>query len=75
MEKLQTKITKLDEQLSDVSLYENSPDKAQELTKERGQISKDLETIEMEWMEALEEYEGAQEGSEVGAFILYLHLA
>ena len=60
MEKLQTKIKKLDEQLSDVSLYEKSPDKAQELTKERGQISKDLETIEMEWMEALEEYEEAQ---------------
>ncbi len=60
VETLSGKIEKLDDQLSDTTLYEKDPDRVQKLTMERGQIAKELETTEEQWLEALEEYEAAQ---------------
>lgn len=57
VQKLNDKIASIDLKLGDASLYEKAPDKAQSLVKERGQAAKDLETIEMDWMDAVEDLE------------------
>ncbi|MGH1349425.1 MAG: ABC-F family ATP-binding cassette domain-containing protein [Methyloligellaceae bacterium] len=62
VDKITQQITKVDEQLSDTSLYEKDPDKVQKLTMQRGQLTKDLSAAEEKWMEALEEYEMAEAG-------------
>ncbi len=62
VDKITQQIAKVDEQLSDTSLYEKDPDKVQKLTMQRGQLSKDLAVAEEKWIEALEEYEMAEAG-------------
>ena len=60
MEQLAGHIETLDGELGNPDLYEENPDKANDLALERGQITKDLEQMEEKWMAASEEYEKAK---------------
>lgn len=57
IEKLQTKLVKLDEQLGNPDLYTNHSVKAADLTKQRGQLAKQLQAVEKGWLELSQEYE------------------
>jgi len=60
VEKLGTKIAALDEKLGDTGLYDRDPEGAAELVRQRGELAKDLERAEAEWMQASEAYESAK---------------
>jgi len=59
MEALQAKLAKLDEKLADPALYDDAPDKAREYARLRGELAKELEQAEEDWLAASEEYEAA----------------
>ena len=54
----------IDKELSVSDIFTNTPDKAVKLGQERARLIRVIETLEMEWLEALERYEAAksQEG-------------
>ena len=56
---LQARIAGYDAKLGDDALYTRDPAKAATLSKERGQLTKDLEVAEAAWLEATEAYEAA----------------
>ena len=53
-------IAALDERLGDKALYDNDPDAATQLARQRGELAKALEQAEAEWLAASEAYEGAR---------------
>ncbi len=59
MEMLQAKLAKLDEKLADPALYDDTPDKARNFARLRGELAKELEQAEEDWLAASEEYEAA----------------
>jgi ATP-binding cassette, subfamily F, member 3 len=60
MEKLQTRLGKLEEQMADTGLYEASRKaELQKLLTEQSQLKAELEDVEMEWMTISEEIEAA----------------
>ena len=59
MDELQSRLAKLDEALADPAFYETAPDKAQQYARKRGELAKDLEQAEEEWLEASQAYEDA----------------
>ncbi|MEM7427612.1 MAG: ABC-F family ATP-binding cassette domain-containing protein [Pseudomonadota bacterium] len=67
VQKLNEKIALIDVRLGDATLYEKSPEKAQDLMRERGAAAKDLEAIEMDWMMAVEELERFEANLQAGA--------
>lgn len=58
--KLQTRLETIDQQLGDVSLYETEPDKAKDLSAQRGKLKKELKANEEQWLELGEALEAAQ---------------
>ena len=56
---ISAEIATLDEQLGDMALYENDPDKANLFSRQRGELVKSLEQAEADWLEASEAYEAA----------------
>jgi ATP-binding cassette subfamily F protein 3 len=59
VEKLSAEVAALDGQLADSGLYERDPDRAARLLKKRGELAKELELAEEQWVEASEAYEVA----------------
>ncbi|MCZ4280375.1 ABC-F family ATP-binding cassette domain-containing protein [Kiloniella laminariae] len=59
VEKLQAKKEKLEIELADPAIYENSNVRQLELTREIGKIDKELSKAEEEWLTAQEKYEAA----------------
>jgi ATP-binding cassette, subfamily F, member 3 len=59
MDDLQAKLAKLDEALADAAFYETAPDKAQQYARKRGELAKELEQAEEDWLEASQAYEDA----------------
>lgn len=55
------KITQLDHALAQQGLYEEAPERALKLMKDRGALAKTLSETEILWLEASERYEQAQE--------------
>ena len=53
-------INGIDNQLSDTDLFAEHPDKALTLSQDRAKLEKQIETLEEEWLEALEIYETAK---------------
>ncbi|GAB4232809.1 MAG: ABC-F family ATP-binding cassette domain-containing protein [Methyloligellaceae bacterium] len=60
MASLEARIAELDAALASPSLYERNPEKAMQLSKERGLLAKKLEAAERAWLEAAEKYELAR---------------
>ena len=60
IEKLRTKIDKIDEQLAVSDLFTKNTEKAVTLSQERVNHIKLIETLEMEWLAALEAYEAGR---------------
>jgi ATP-binding cassette subfamily F protein 3 len=61
MDKLQSRLHVLEEQLGDMSLYGNDKaEQLQKLLKEQGQVRQELEEVEERWLEASEKLEAAQ---------------
>ena len=58
--KLTARIADLDTALAREGLFQNDADKAVRLTEERGRLGSELDTLESEWMDALEAYESAK---------------
>jgi len=59
MEALQAKLAKLDGALADPALYDQEPGKAQQYARKRGELAKELEQAEEDWLAAAEAYEAA----------------
>lgn len=59
VENAQKLIAKLDVTLADPELYTRENAKAQDLMRERGTLSKRLEDLELQWLEAVDAYETA----------------
>jgi ATP-binding cassette subfamily F protein 3 len=59
IEKVEAKIATIDEQLADPDIYEKDPDKVTDITKTRGELLTQVETLEDEWTLRSEEYEAA----------------
>ena len=60
VESIVAEIAALDEQLGDMTLYERDPERATQLSRQRGEFAKKLERAEAEWLEASQTYEAAQ---------------
>ena len=60
IETLKSKISAIDKELSVSDLFTNNPEKAVTLSQNRVNFQKLIETLEMEWLEALEAYEAAK---------------
>ena len=60
IEKLKVKIDKIDEQLAVSDLFTNNTEKAVTLSQERVNHIRLIETLEMEWLAALEAYEAGR---------------
>ncbi len=58
-EQLSAKIAGLDALLADGAIYTKTPDRAQQLARQRGQLAKELEQVEAEWFELSETLEKA----------------
>ena len=56
---ISAEIAAMDEQLGDMSLYESDPEKANLLSRQRGELAKALEQAEADWLQASEAYEAA----------------
>ncbi|MFP3921994.1 MAG: ABC-F family ATP-binding cassette domain-containing protein [Dichotomicrobium sp.] len=63
MEALRTRLAKLDDELADPALYDRAPDKARDYARQRGELAKELEQAEEDWLAASETYENAAAGS------------
>ena len=62
LEKLQSRIAVITEQLADATIYEaGNKDKLTELLKEKGNVENQIEEVEMEWLEIHEELELLQQ--------------
>jgi len=59
METLQSKLARLDDALADPTLYDAAPDKARQYARKRGELAKELEQAEEDWLAASEAYEAA----------------
>ncbi len=59
METLQAKLAKLDEKLADPALYDGAPERARDYARLRGELAKELEQVEEDWLAASEAYETA----------------
>jgi ATP-binding cassette subfamily F protein 3 len=64
IETINRKLAKLDNALADHALYDQQPERALRLMKERGVLAKDLGEAEMLWLEASERYEQARSGKQ-----------
>ncbi|MGF1620186.1 MAG: ABC-F family ATP-binding cassette domain-containing protein [Rhodomicrobiaceae bacterium] len=64
IETITRKLAKLDDALADHALYDQQPERALKLMKERGALAKDLGEAEMLWLEASERYEQARGGTQ-----------
>jgi ATP-binding cassette subfamily F protein 3 len=60
MARINRKITALDHALAQTGLYEQTPERAMELMKDRGVLAKNLSETETLWLEASERYETAR---------------
>ncbi len=60
VEAISTQIAVFDVQLGDMTLYESNPEKATRLSRERGELAKDLEKAETEWLKSSQAYETAR---------------
>ena len=60
MEQISGKIDKVEQQLGDAGIYDNDPDKANELALDVGHLKAELAQAEETWMAASEEYEKAK---------------
>jgi ATP-binding cassette subfamily F protein 3 len=60
IETITRKLEELDAQLGSDGLYEDQPEKALTLMKERGELAKALGETEILWLEASERYEQAR---------------
>ncbi|MCG8562668.1 MAG: hypothetical protein MI824_22955, partial [Hyphomicrobiales bacterium] len=56
---LTEKLGRIDEELGDTDLYARDPDRAQNLARERGQLARELEDAEAQWLAATEALEAA----------------
>jgi len=56
----QTHLKKIDAELALADLFTKAPDKAVKLGQSRAQISKQIEILEIKWLEVLETYENAK---------------
>ena len=65
METLQSKLAKLDAKLAEPALYDEAPEKAQQYARLRGELAKELEQAEEDWLAASEAYERAAATGEV----------
>ncbi len=54
------KISEIDTLISNPDIFTRDPDKALALTKDRGMLEKEIETLEEKWLDALEVYEAAK---------------
>ncbi|KAA0970220.1 ABC-F family ATP-binding cassette domain-containing protein [Aureimonas fodinaquatilis] len=59
LSRLQKTIADLDEKLGDPALYTSSPAKATEFAKQKSVAERTLEKVELEWIEASEQYDAA----------------
>ena len=57
----QAKLKEIDKELNDPNLFTNSPDKAVTLGKSRAATLKHIESLEAQWLEALDIYETAKQ--------------
>lgn len=58
MDKLQTKLSGIEESMTDTGLYEAArKDELQQLLQQQGQLKSELEEVEMQWMELSEQLE------------------
>jgi len=64
IDQITRKIAQLDDALAQNGLYDEKPERALELMKERGALAKDLSEAEMLWLEASECYEQARQEQE-----------
>ena len=64
IEKAKARLPTIDKKLSMGDIFADNPDKAVRLSQERAKLLRDIETLEMDWLEALESYETvkSQEG-------------
>lgn len=62
VERLNARITRLDDELADPNIYVEEAQRAQKLSVERGRLAKELATAEEAWMAATERYEDAAGG-------------
>jgi ATP-binding cassette subfamily F protein 3 len=60
IDKLQSKLAATDKALSVEGLFTTDPEMAVQLSQIRPKVERDLETVELEWLEALEAYETAK---------------
>ena len=60
MEKLRAEISKIDETLSDSSLYQTQKEKVEELSIQRSEYSDKLDETELCWLTKQEELENAE---------------
>ena len=60
IDKLQSKLAATDKALSVEGLFTTDPEMAVQLSQIRAKVERDLETVELEWLEALEAYETAK---------------
>ena len=57
---ISAEIAACDELLGDMSLYENDPEKASQLSRKRGELAKALGQAEADWLKASDVYEAAR---------------
>ena len=62
--KAKSRLPEIDKELSSSDIFTKDPDRAVKLGQERAELLRVIETLEMDWLEALESYEvaRAQEG-------------
>ena len=60
LERLHQEQEKLDRALADPDLYTNNPSRAAQLNKARAEIKVSIESVEIQWLEASEQYENAK---------------
>ncbi|MEP3891994.1 MAG: ABC-F family ATP-binding cassette domain-containing protein [Hellea sp.] len=58
--KAKARIPEIEKQLSVSDIFTKTPDKAVKLGQERAEILREIESLEIEWLEAFESYEAAQ---------------
>ncbi len=66
VEALTSQMEDLDHSLADSDLYTRDPDTAQKLLRQRGQVAKQLEEAEAEWLTTMQDYEDAERAAETG---------
>ena len=57
---------KIDADLAEPNLFQDHPERAQTLSKDRGLLAKKIEGLEEDWLEALAVYEAAEAEADVG---------